>query len=105
MPAAAAYERAKSKKSTVLLKLFSLKSFGVKVSAVAGLTVNVADSVSTSNIPYNAFLCILISRLEERWMSEDNRITEVKSTFDEGQFHASESNVDSEFINDLTRLA
>jgi len=47
----------------------------------------------------------LISRLEERWMSEDNRITEVKSTFDEGQFHASESNVDSEFINDLTRLA
>ena len=67
LPAATARLRAKSKKSTVLLKLLSLKSFPVSVSAgaAAGLIIKVADSVRANNIPYNILFCI-VSRFTKK---------------------------------------
>jgi hypothetical protein len=52
----------------VLLKLDSLKSLAVSVSAgaAAGLIIKVADNVSANNIPYNILFCILSHDLTEK---------------------------------------
>jgi hypothetical protein len=66
----------------VLLKLLSLKSFPVNVSvgALVGIIIKVADSVSANNIPYNILFCI-VSRLDKKAASENNRVMNSQSTF------------------------